>query len=727
MNTFNGTLDIYLASAGTGKTHKLLDIIDKHLEEGVPIEKIAFVTFTKKGAEVSQLRTAERFNLPLDRLKNFRTVHSMAFRGCSANREMMMDYGKYKDFGEKAGYNFGTLGLDTSEGVDWNEMKDQQLVTIEQLYRNNRPYCEQIMDGRVEYGDLSRYIQLYTKYKHTFGYMDFTDLLENYIAKGLTEDVEIVCLDEMQDSSLLQWQLVFQAFSNAKHIYVAADIKQCQPGYEQVLCKKRLPYYNQHTGNGLYYKRLDELDPDTDELVCMMPNTAKGNKGYLFKGGNKFQIEHHSYKGDLIVINTKHGIHKFTPEHICLARISVDKSIRNTTMVYCMRRGNDYKIGVTDTWQSGGPNYGQFGLSTRMRTEGADAVWCLFIGNKENALLYEALYSFKYGIPQNIFADSKNRFVYDNIDTAIRARTLLTDIGLDIRYPLLEAYENHGWITTAACNLNPLFMQLPGYRDTSRGTRGAEPLDFNISREYYDGEVYSLEVENYHNYVTNGLTTHNCIFTYAGASPEVVLKLRGTQHMLDLSYRVPSNILSFAQNIVDVMTMTDHSCCKSTRDGGEVIEITGIDELVEHFTFQKTYFFLARNKKFFKKYIEWCRENAIPYCVKGEPIFTATDKVEYREGKTQDWDPEKLDFARYCFKKGTFYNTPNVNISTIHTVKGDEADVVVLMSDISKAVASQLDVDEDSEHRVFYVACTRAKEKLIIVQPQTRLYYPYII
>ena len=28
--------------------------------------------------------------------------------------------------------------------------------------------------------------------------------------------------------------------------------------------------------------------------------------------------------------------------------------------------------------------------------------------------------------------------------------------------------------------------------------------------------------------------------------------------------------------------------------------------------------------------------------------------------------------------------------------------------------------------RVFYVAVTRAKEKLIIIQPQTRLYYPYL-
>ena len=286
-------------------------------------------------------------------------------------------------------------------------------------------------------------MNLYVKYKKTFGYKDFTDLLEDYVSKGLGEDVDVVCLDEMQDSSLLQWQLVFQAFKNAKYIYVAADIKQA-------------------------------------------------------------------------------------------------------------------------------------------------------------------------------------------------------------------------------------------------------------------------------------------VFTYAGASPETVLKLRGNQHMLELSHRVPSRILSFAQNIVDEMTLTDHSHCRATKEGGEVEEIGSIDELTEIFDINKTYFFLARNKKFFNKYIEWCTENAIPYCVKGEPIFSATEKFEFREGRTDDWDPEKLDFARYCYSKGTFYLEPKVNISTIHTVKGDEADVVVLASDISKAVASQLDVDEDSEHRVFYVAVTRAKEKLIIIQPQTRLYYPYL-
>ena len=63
MTSFNGTLDIYLASAGCGKTHQLMNIIDYHLKNGVPIDRIAFVTFTRKGAEVAQLRVAEQFGI----------------------------------------------------------------------------------------------------------------------------------------------------------------------------------------------------------------------------------------------------------------------------------------------------------------------------------------------------------------------------------------------------------------------------------------------------------------------------------------------------------------------------------------------------------------------------------------------------------------------------------------------------------------------------------------
>ena len=165
MGTFRGTLDIYYASAGTGKTTELLNILERHLKAGIQPEEIGFVTFTKAAAEVAKLRTAERFGIPLSRLKNFRTIHSLAFKGTSSNRQAMMDESKYLDFGEQAGFDFRGLSLNTAEGVDWNSMKDSQLVQIEQLYRNNPKYCEYIMDGRCEYGALSEYIRLYKKYK----------------------------------------------------------------------------------------------------------------------------------------------------------------------------------------------------------------------------------------------------------------------------------------------------------------------------------------------------------------------------------------------------------------------------------------------------------------------------------------------------------------------------------------------------------------------------------
>ena len=159
ISKFNGTLDIYYASAGTGKTHQLMDIIDKHLKDGVPIDRIAFVTFTRKGAEVARLRTAEQFGIALNNLNNFRTIHSLAFRGCKARRDFMMDEAKYKDFGEQAGFNFGALSLNSTEGTDWSQMHDQQLIQIEQLYRNNPKYCEMIMDGRCSYPRCRYYIR----------------------------------------------------------------------------------------------------------------------------------------------------------------------------------------------------------------------------------------------------------------------------------------------------------------------------------------------------------------------------------------------------------------------------------------------------------------------------------------------------------------------------------------------------------------------------------------
>lgn len=68
---------------------------------------------------------------------------------------------------------------------------------------------------------------------------------------------------------------------------------------------------------------------------------------------------------------------------------------------------------------------------------------------------------------------------------------------------------------------------------------------------------------------------------------------------------------------------------------------------------------------------------------------------------------------------------PTVSINTIHGVKGGEADHVVVVSDMSWRTYQEYQKGPDNEHRVAYVAVTRAKKRLTIVQASTNLAYPY--
>lgn len=64
--------------------------------------------------------------------------------------------------------------------------------------------------------------------------------------------------------------------------------------------------------------------------------------------------------------------------------------------------------------------------------------------------------------------------------------------------------------------------------------------------------------------------------------------------------------------------------------------------------------------------------------------------------------------------------TPRVTVGTIHSVKGGEADTVIVAPDLSqRGVESWLNGGEDKQaiYRLFYVAMTRAKENLYILDP----------
>lgn len=435
---------IYHADAGSGKTTKLMSIIEQLVQEGTPLDRIAFVTYTKAAATVAQRRICDRFGINLSKAPHFRTIHSMCFRALGVKRERMMDPEKYRDFGIKAGYSFKiSVGRQLLDDVDWHNLSDTELVTFEQLYRNNTKQAQWLLDNKIDNIDFTKYCAEYTKYKKTFGYTDFTDLLSMYIDKDCVEPVEVACIDEAQDCTPLQWQVLFKAFRNCKKIFVAGDAKQS-------------------------------------------------------------------------------------------------------------------------------------------------------------------------------------------------------------------------------------------------------------------------------------------IYSFNGGDPWILLHLRGEQHYLDRSWRVPYNINKFVnEHIVRDMPDITHHEWTSANEGGTISYITNCNE-VGTIHKNETYLLLARNRKFLVPYKEWCESLCIPYELLGKPVFTNEEKMQYRDGLTGDWDKEKLFLARRYIEAGTFYATPNVRIDTIHGVKGDEADNVILTSDISKLTWKDYEDDPSNEHRVFYVACTRARHNLYILEPCTKFYYAYI-
>ena len=61
---------------------------------------------------------------------------------------------------------------------------------------------------------------------------------------------------------------------------------------------------------------------------------------------------------------------------------------------------------------------------------------------------------------------------------------------------------------------------------------------------------------------------------------------------------------------------------------------------------------------------------------------------------------------------------PRILLSTIHGVKGGEADNVVLLTDLSRQTLREYERVPDDVNRLFYVGATRTKEHLHIVEPK---------
>jgi len=84
---------------------------------------------------------------------------------------------------------------------------------------------------------------------------------------------------------------------------------------------------------------------------------------------------------------------------------------------------------------------------------------------------------------------------------------------------------------------------------------------------------------------------------------------------------------------------------------------------------------------------------------------------------------QEREYLISCLRKEEKISKPRVKLSTIHGAKGGEADNVLVLTDIANSAWVEMRRNPEGENRTFYVAVTRTRENLHIVQPMTNKYF----
>jgi len=92
--------------------------------------------------------------------------------------------------------------------------------------------------------------------------------------------------------------------------------------------------------------------------------------------------------------------------------------------------------------------------------------------------------------------------------------------------------------------------------------------------------------------------------------------------------------------------------------------------------------------------------------------------------ETLNFPESSKEYIRTILKNGDDMMKPSrIKLSTIHGVKGEECDNVVLFTDLERIIYESAQRDADPEHRTFFVGITRAKQNLFITNQDYEYQY----
>lgn len=559
------------ATAGSGKTFTLC----KLAEITPPIKSSIFLAFNKSIAEelgqrlprtvkastlhscaLSSLCKAFSLNFALSDSKNFNLAkEKMNFKGVHSKRipGMIMKICRLYDL-----MRFNLVQDDVeaiiSLGERYGEEADENLAkrAIELRMLNKKIADNYFLKGGS--GKLP---------------MDFTDMLyyaTQYVHRDDFKQYNVVFLDEAQDVTPLQYEIVKAVKTPRGRLIGVGDEKQCQPAGTKILMDDGTEKNIEDIQIG------DTVVTYSSSRGTFLHHKTYSRGGNLIHKGDKVLAKEERYVDRTVKIRTSSRKEsEYSLEHICYAKLDYD-GFNEVFCTYLMEdsRGR-FRVGKTNIKQRG--SHSGFGLKMRMRNEGCVKAWILdtFETDRE-AYLMEQIVSYKFGIPQICFSGNEEEIdlIYSCIpDIRNRAVQCLYEFHRLIEYPFVTLNDNNHYsklhsFTINACNLLPKIMQVNVFyennkRPRTHGKNG--DINYTLIGSCYETieeisileerkKVYSLEIENHHNYVADKILTHNCIYSFMGSNLDSLQAIKNAPNTvtlpLSMTYRCAQDIVAEA-------------------------------------------------------------------------------------------------------------------------------------------------------------------------------------
>lgn len=270
------------------------------------------------------------------------------------------------------------------------------------------------------------------------------------------------------------------------------------------------------------------------------------------------------------------------------------------------------------------------------------------------------------------------------------------------------------------------------------------------------------------------------IYRWAGADIKRFLSLAGDRVVLPMSHRLPKTIFELANRVLGRISKRYPKEWQPRDEEGEILRLDMMDKLVKYLK-HGSWYCLARHAYLLPHYKKIVERNGFVYEYKGRSSTDTTDTraiiawERLRKGKAvslqecqlvgrrlhdclksdmfnrldsiadegQSYDAAQMglrampawmealnisnrEYYRACIINGEkLTGPPRIKLSTIHGVKGGEADNVAILPDLSNKAHKELISKPNNEHRVFYVGATRARHRLFLMAPKGALTYAF--